>query len=185
MLALLVLCASLHAQTLRFGPADGSVGFDATSNLHAFSGAAEVFEGTLDTDALRGLLRIQTASLTTRLGPRDARMLDYCLEATRFPEVQFRVEDIEGDAALLRAESGSGSITLVGTLTVRDVARTVRVMATVSHEGGGLRIRGRHALRWPDFGVPDPSVLLARLEPELTVTFDITARPAAEAPLTR
>jgi polyisoprenoid-binding protein YceI len=185
MFALLLLCASLSAQTLRFGPADGSVGFDATSNLHAFSGSAESFEGTLDTDALRGLLRIQTASLTTRLGPRDARMLNYCLEATRFAEVQLRVEDIEGDTALLRASSGSGSITLVGTLTVRDVSRPVRVMASVSHEGGGLRIRGQHALRWTDFGVPDPSVLVARLEPDLTVTFDVTARPAAEAPPAR
>lgn len=180
MIALLLLCATLQARTLGFGPSDGSVGFEAQSTLHAFSGTAASFAGTIDTERLSGTLEIDAASITTHLGPRDARMRDLCLEVLRFADIRFRVETIEGDTALLRAESGSGGVTLVGELTVRDVTLPVRVMASVSHEGGGLRIRGQHALRWSDYGVPDPSVLVARLSPELTVTFDVTARPPAE-----
>jgi polyisoprenoid-binding protein YceI len=172
-----------RAEVLRFGPADGAVGFEAHATLHDFEGRAGAFDGTLDTSALTGTLAVPVASLTTGIGARDARMRGESLDAARFPQVRFTVDRIEGDTAIVRGQAGSGSVTLVGALTVRDVTRPLRVMATVSREGDGLRLRGRHEVRWDDFGVPDPSVLVARLDPTIFVVFDVLARPtAAPAP---
>lgn len=171
-----------RAEVLRFGPADGDVGFEAHATLHSFEGHAGTFEGTLDTDGLTGTLIVPVRTLSTGIGARDARMRGESLDAARFPDVRFVVDRIEGDTAIVRGQAGSGTVTLVGALTVRDVSRPVRVMATVSREGAGLRLRGRHEVRWTDFGVPDPSVLVARLDPAVVVVFDVVARPAAPSP---
>ena len=69
-------------------------------------------------------------------------------------------------------------MTLAGTLTIRDVVRPVSVPATYAWEGDDLRIKGRQALAWADFGVPDPSTLLAQVRPEVTILFDLVARPS-------
>ena len=48
-------------------------------------------------------------------------------------------------------------------------------MATDQDPGGTVV----HEVRWADYGVPDPSVLVARLDPAVLVVFDVVARPPA------
>ena len=71
-----------------------------------------------------------------------------------------------------------GDIVLVGTLTLRDVTLPVRVAASYAWEGEALRLRGRHSLLWADWNIPDPSILLSTVRPEVTVIFDLIASPS-------
>ena len=169
----LLLVSRVLAGDLHFAP-QSVVTFHNGSTLGDFSGTAQI-AGFVDPVARRGALDIATASLSTGGGPRDSRMLAYCLEAGRFPTIHFALTTITGDVAALKAGDPSGTVTLVGALTIRDVTRTVSVPAAFVYDAVGLKLSGRYDLLWADFGVPDPSVVIATLAPEMYVSFDLLA----------
>jgi polyisoprenoid-binding protein YceI len=177
-LTILLLCLAANGAVLGVSPGSGRLGFELQTSVKPVSGEALGFSGSIDTDALTGTLSVDATALTTGFGPRDSRMLTTCLEVARFPAIQLVVASIEGDIAGLRHGAGTGAVTLAGTLTIRDVVRPVSVPATYAWEGDDLRIKGRQALAWADFGVPDPSTLLAQVRPEVTILFDLVARPS-------
>ncbi len=167
--------ALVFGAPLEVRPAEGAIRFEASSTLHSFAGSAASWSGRLDPERGTGTLVVDATTLTTGLGPRDARMRDTCLEVGRFPEIRFDVSSIEGEPALLRGGPGGGGVTLVGMLTIRDVARPVRVPAQLTWESGAARLKGRVGLAWADFGIPDPSVLLSAMSPGVDVVFDVLA----------
>lgn len=148
--------------------------FHNSSTLGDFEGTAP-FTGHLDTTALKGQLTIATNSLTTKNGPRDTRMQSYCLEPARFPTITFVVAGITGDSAALKSGAGSGTITLTGPLTIRDVTKTISVPASFTYDGATLHLNGRYDLRWADYGVPDPGIVISTLDPNMYVSFDLLA----------
>jgi polyisoprenoid-binding protein YceI len=173
-----MLSASAAATVLGFGPGDSRLSFELASSLHPIEGQALAYSGSLDTDALTGTLTVGASALTTGLGPRDSRMGVWCLEVARFPTIALAVAHIEGDLAALRSGVGTGRVSLLGTLTIRDVALAVAVPATYAWEGQKLRIKGRHDMKWTDWNIPDPSILLSTVRPEMAVVFDLVAGPS-------
>lgn len=174
---LLVLAGLASAETLMFTAADGRIGFHCVATLHEFDGRAGQFTGTFDPVAGRGRLVVVASSLSTGLGPRDSRMLYYALDAVQFPAIELKVERVGGEVDLLASRAGSGNLTLAGALTVRGVTRPVEVPARFTWEGAALRLAGSLPLDWTDYGIPDPSVVLSTLSPDLRVDFDVLARP--------
>lgn len=173
-----LLLGTALAAPYSFGEADGTVRFHVQSSAHRIDGRALRFAAVFDPQARTGSLSIPAAALSTGLGPRDHRLWTYALEAGRFPELGFVVTKVEGDTAALASGAGSGDVHLLGTLTIRDVSRPVDIPVRWTWEGPILRLHGRTELRWADFGVPDPSVLLSTVEPEVTVAFDLVGRAA-------
>ncbi len=173
-----ITCATALAAVLDVEPGGGRLSFQLASSLHAVDGQALAFRGQLDTDTLAGALEVDAAALTTGLGPRDSRMSWFCLEAPRFPVIQLVVQRVEGAVAGLRAGAGAGAVTLTGLLTIRDVVRPVAIPATYAWEGENLRLKGRHDMKWTDWNIPDPSTLLSTVSPDMSVTFDVLARPS-------
>jgi len=178
MAILLGACSAALAAVLGVSPERGSVSFELPASLDTVRGRAPAFAGSLDTERLTATVTFEAASLTTGLGPRDSRMRWHCLEAPLFPTITLVVTRIEGAVAGLHAGAGTGDVTLVGTLAIRDVVRPVRVAATYAWEGGAVRLKGRHALAWAEWNIPDPSTLLSTVNPEMTVTFYLLASPS-------
>lgn len=176
-LASLALHPALAAE-LAFAEADGSLKLGFGASLHPFDGRARAFSGRLSTDSLTGELVVPVTSLTTGLGPRDSRMHQWCLEATRWPEIRYDLRQVRGGVEGLRAGTGAGTATFVGALTVRDVTRDLEIPVTWSWEGGSLRLEGHVELDWTLWNVPDPAVAISALEPALRVDFDVLARPS-------
>ncbi|MFN7144212.1 MAG: YceI family protein [Myxococcota bacterium] len=175
---LLIVMSTVSAAVLGVEPGSGRLAFALPSSLHTVEGQALGFSGKLDTDRLNGRLTVDPAALTTGLGPRDSRMAGYCLETARYPTIELVVTRIEGAVAGLRSGAGAGTVTLSGTLTIRDVERPVAIPATYAWEGDNLRMKGRHDMKWSDWNIPDPSTLLSKAGSELTVSFDVLARPS-------
>ncbi len=180
MIGLVILVAWARAATLEIDPAASALRVYATSSLHAFEIEARTLSGRVDPARRDGAIVVPVAALTTGLGPRDARMRTWCLDERAFPEIRYDVDTIEGGDP--GAGTGAGDATLRGRLRIRDTARALEIPVTWSWEGGRLRVRGRAPLRWADWGVPDPAVLLSTMGPEVVVTFDVVA--AAPAPST-
>jgi polyisoprenoid-binding protein YceI len=155
----------------------GGISFVLDSSAGEVKGRADVFTATIDPDAGTGSVVIAASGLTTGFGPRDQRMLVYALDAPTFAELRFDLDRVEGSVAELRARSGEGALRLAGRLTVRDVSAAVTLGATFAWEGEALRLRGDHDLAWADFGVPDPSVVIARVADTVRVHFDLTGKP--------
>lgn len=173
----LLICTNADAATYAFTQGNGSISFHNKASLHEFEGRAQSFSGSLDTDAGTGSMTIQASSLTTSLGPRDSKMHDFCLESATYGTVSFSVSSIGGDTAGLQSGEGSGTITLNGTLTIRSVGQPVGISTNYSFDGGALRLKGSHAMRWGDYGVPDPSIIISKLYPDMSVRFNVNLQP--------
>lgn len=167
------------AAPLALDPATSKLGFTVGSSLDEVRGVARTLTGRFDPTTRTGSLEVAVAGLDTGLGPRDARLLSYALELPRFPAIQFVLTDAPG----LLAE-GAGDTLLRGRLTIRDVTRPVDLPVHYGWEGSALRLGGRVDLAWADYGVPDPSVLVATVAPTVGVSFDVVLRAPEVTPET-
>ena len=60
-------------------------------------------------------------------------------------------------------------------MTVRSTSREVDVTSSYNWTPEGkLRLSGNHELKWSDYGVPDPSIVISTLYPEMRFSFDTT-----------
>ncbi len=151
----------------------GGLGFRLESSAGVVEGQADVFTATLDLTAGTGAVVVDATSLATGYGPRDQRMLVFALDVATFPELRFDVQRV-----VRGGEGEEGPITLHGTLLLHGVAMPLSVPALVSREGDNLRLRGEVPLVLADHGIPDPSVLVARVSPTVLVTFDLLGAPS-------
>ena len=175
-LFILLTCAlgfSLPAVGAKFSGKSGSVQFFNEASLHKFDGEAPDFVATFDTETMTGTLVVQTKTMTTNLYPRDVKMRSYCLEVDQYPTITFNLTGIDGDTAAMAAGSGSGSVTIRGTLTIRDTTKPVSFPATYSASASELSMKGSYAFKWTDFNIPDPSIIVSRLYPDMSVQFDV------------
>ena len=180
--ALAVLLAagvsSADAARFTFDNQSGQITFEMQASLHEIDGTAQQFSGELDIGSATpsGKISVQASQLTTHLAVRDERMYSYCLEVEQFPTVDLLISAVTGDIKGLNSRKGSGRIELRGQMTVRSAARDIIIPATYRWEGSTLRLIGDHQLLWTDYGVPDPSIIISTLSPELDVHFDVVLR---------
>ncbi len=171
---LFCIAAAFAAPMVLTASTGGGVGFRAGSSGGPVVGRLEVFTAALDLEAGTGHFEADPASLTTGFGPRDQRMLVFALDVAANPLLQFHVHRIQ------RAPGGDGDgglLTLHGTLLLHGVSAAFSVPGTLERDGEKYRLRGEVPLSLAAFGIPDPSVLLARFEPGVTITFDLTGVP--------
>ncbi len=173
--SLLVFGGSVEAKIYSFSQSDSSLKFFNKASLHGIEGTAKSFSGSIDTDAGTGSMTVKAASMTTNLGPRDKKMQSFCLESDQFPTISFDVKSIDGGQAL-QGGQGSGKITLIGLLKIRDVSKMIRVDTDYSFGADGLTLKGRYDFKWTDYNVPDPSIFISTLYPEMNVQFSLKAQ---------
>ena len=182
MLSAILLLASIGAaETTRYSFNDnsGDVEFDMSSSLHDVDGAAENFSGEIHLGEARptGSVVLQAAGLTTNLSVRDSRMHTFCLDVERYPTISFNIGAITGDVEGLNSKEGSGNILLQGQLTIRSSTRDISIPASYSWHEHQLRLSGAYQINWKDYGVPDPSIVISKLDPELNFRFDVYLQP--------
>ena len=157
----------------------GTIKFDLGSTLHTVPGDATSFVSELNIDeAVSGKLVVQASSIKTGIGVRDDRMYDFCLGANTYPTIAFEVRDVTGDKDGLKSKSGTGSVNLHGKLTIRSTSRDIVIPATYSWGETGLSLKGDARVNWSEYGVPDPSILISKVEPVLDLKFDLGMKPA-------
>jgi hypothetical protein len=169
----LLVCTNADASNYAFSQANGSITFHNKASLHEFDGQAKSFSGSLDTAAGTGSLTVRASSLTTNFGARDSKMHESCLESGTYTTIKFAVSSIGGDAAGLQSGEGSGTVTLKGTLSIRSISHSVAITTNYTYNEGALRLQGNYPMKWGDYGVPDPSIFVSKLYPDMTVGFNV------------
>ena len=180
----LVLGSSADAAKYTFGPSGSAVTFHNTASLHGIDGDVKDYGGSFDSSAGTGSFVVKTKSMTTNLGPRDKKMHSYCLESDKFPTIKFDVASV-GGLETMNSEAKRGKVTLNGTLTIRDVTKTIAVPTAFVKMGTDMSLQGQFDFKWTDYDVPDPSIIISTLYPDMSVKFSLRmkgeAAPAAPA----
>lgn len=153
------------------------VTFVVDSTWHTVHGTTKDISGSVklrdpkDPLSIEVDLRIPVRLLDTDSELRDDRLREV-MASELFPEVRFTSTRLgkECDPTIVTRE-GSCSGSLSGTLTIRDVTKDIALPTVVRDTAHGYRIEGSIDLRWEDFHVEDPSILIAKLDPVVTITY--------------
>ena len=182
MLALipLLLASPAHADRYSFDDTAGSIKFHMVATLHEIDGTVKNFSGEIfsgEEKETPASLTIQTSSLTTHLDIRDSRMREYVMGVEDFPTLKIDVHSITGkDVAGFNAGEGAGTITLNGRMTIRSSTRDVAIPTTYTVKDGTMTLKGAYSFEWSAFNLPDPSIMISKLNPKMDVTFEVNAK---------
>lgn len=177
--AALLITQSAAAAQYTFDQGSSSLTFLNSASLHEIDGVVKQFSGTFDSDTGTGELKVKAASLTTNLGPRDSKMHSFCLESSNFPAISFQVTGVDGGESL-NSDAKRGRVKLKGKLTIRDVTKDVVVDSSFTRVGDDLQLNGKYGMKWTDYNVADPSILISTLYPDMSVSFRLTLKPVAQ-----
>ena len=152
----------------------GQVKFDVGSTLHNVPGDITRFTTELNLgEQVSGNIVMQSESIKTGINVRDQRMYTYCLDTEQYPTISFEIRSVTGDVDGFTSNAGTGDVNLHGTLSIRSTQRDVVVPATYNWTDDGLRLDGGAKVNWSDFGVPDPSILISKVQPVIDLNFEL------------
>ncbi len=119
-------------------------------------------------------LRVPVKLFDTDSDLRDDRLVEV-MAAETFPEVRFVSKRLskECEPTVVTRDGGCRG-TLSGRLTIRDVTKEVSLPAEIRDTANGYRIQGSLSIRWEGFHVEDPSILIAKLDPVVTISYQTT-----------
>ena len=169
------------ADPVIFDESKGKILFDMKASMHDVQGQAKQFTAKIDIgegSTNTGTLSIPASQLTTFLDVRDKRMYDDVLQVLRFPTINYTILSMSGSTEGLNSGKGKGKVTMTGILTIASVEREVSIpVAYMWTEEGILKLAGKVQIQWPDFGLPDPSIMISTLYPAVDIKFSIASKP--------
>ena len=166
--------------------ADTAVKFTLDTTWHDVEGTVKKVSGRAwlqdpaDYRSVRAEVILPVAAFDTENSSRDEEMRNVMAEP-QFPEVKFTLEKAEGlcePAAL--APGQPCSFKAFGKLTIRNVTKDIMLTSTARQEGAtDYLIEGDTVLAFPEYHVEDPSILVARVHPDVKVHFSMTLKQKA------
>jgi polyisoprenoid-binding protein YceI len=172
-------------RALVLDPVASLVTFTLDSTFHQVRGTMPLAGGRIrfdpETGAASGEVTVDARQARTGNRQRDRKMHREVLETERFPVIIFRPERVEGAVA----EAGRSAVKIAGVLSLHGVAHPMNLEASVDTNGG--RVSGDFEMLIPyvEWGMKDPSFLLARAAKTVTVKVHAEGRwdgVAAAAP---
>ena len=156
----------------RVDPAQSSVKFTLGDVLHTVRGTFKVKQGELQVEPdgkVSGQIVVDAVSGDSGSGMRDRKMHREVLESTRYPEIAFRPDRIDGPVA----SSGKSSVIVHGMFNIHGVDREVTVPAQVETSGEQWTATVHFSVPYQKWGMKNPSTLFLRVSD--TVEIDLVA----------
>ena len=168
----------------RISPERSELWAEARSTLHpvrihtaGLEGVVEAEPGEGTTPPRLGMpthVEVETLRLRSGNGLVDGE-LQRRLDARRFPRIRGELRSIAGDA--------TGTSRLTGELTLHGITRTLDVEVTIRRlDPRTLQIEGGRAIDMRDFGLPPPSFLMFKVQPEVQVRARLIAERVPDGP---
>jgi polyisoprenoid-binding protein YceI len=176
-LAPFILAAILtQPAAFRVDAAAAEAGFDLKATMHTVHGVTKGVTGEIRAEPgqdgtlkLTGRIEINAGSLATGNDRRDATMHGKTLLVSSFPSIVFEPERFvpSGPAS----DGGTLGGTLSGRLTIRGQVLRQSMSASLTPLGPRISVSGTFDVAWADFGIPDPSFFVVRIEPTVHAHF--------------
>lgn len=184
--ASMLIFSSAQAETywnlpVQISDSNTIVGFEVDTTWHTVHGKTANISGNImlsdpkDYKSIQATVVLPVSSFNTNSESRD-KTLRESMSAQNYPKVTVKVTSVENICApkdLDTIPSCAGM--LVGSLTIRDTEREVRIPAQVSkQQDGHYLVSGSLTFSWAAFGVEDPSIFIAKVNENVTVKFEVT-----------
>jgi polyisoprenoid-binding protein YceI len=158
-----------QATAYRIDPAASEAGFDLKATLHTVHGSTTGVTGEVraipgEGGALTfsGAIEITAATLATGNEKRDAKLRATSLLVASYPKIVFVPERfVPNDPP---DADGAMEGPLSGRLTIRGTTKRQDIAARLTPRGGRIVASGTFEVPWAEFGVPDPSFFVVRVE---------------------
>lgn len=159
--------------TLNFVPAQTTVNFTLGDVLHTVHGSFNLKAGQVHfvpaTNTISGEIVVVTASGNSGSTSRDRKMHKEILESTRYSEVTFRPDRVEGKVLAL----GTSLVQVHGMFGIHGAEHEITVPAQVELASDHWSLTVHFAVPYVKWGMKDPSTFILRAEK--TVDIDLHA----------
>ncbi|RIL10476.1 MAG: hypothetical protein DCC75_04285 [Proteobacteria bacterium] len=161
--------------------ADGNtrLKFEVDSTWHTVHGKVSGVMGEIklqeaeDPTSIQAHLEFPVQAFDTDNSSRDSRLREVMAEQ-EFPVVVFDANGLKRSCTpALVLRDGECRDELTGKLKIRAVSKEVVVPIVISGNPTGFHVRGEFSINWPEFGVEDPSILIASVDPVVVVHFQV------------
>ena len=174
--ALIILVAALAAvsaqaqqRVLVLDPQASKVSFTLKATGHEVEGMLGLKSGRIAFDtatgAASGEIAIDLKSAETGNKSRDKTMHEEVLETEKHPMAVFRAEKVRGSVP----DSGTGQVTLDGTLSFHGADHKVSLPAKIDVQNGRVKADTQIEIPYVEWGLDDPSVLMLRVAKVVSV----------------
>jgi len=162
---------SAHAQqrVLVLDPQASKVTFKLEATGHDVEGSFVLENGRIAFDPATGVasgeIAIDLKSAETGNKSRDETMHEDVLETGKFPRAVFRAEKIRGSVP----DSGTGQVTLDGTLSFHGADHKVSLPAKIDVQNGRVKADTQIEIPYVEWGLHDPSIIMLRVAKVVSV----------------
>jgi polyisoprenoid-binding protein YceI len=157
-------------RSLAIDPAQTKVEFTLGSLLHTVHGDFHLKRGTLRFDpqsgSASGELVVDAASGESGSPNRDKRMHAAILEITKYPEITFRPDRVDGRVA----PEGKSQVQLHGIFAIHGVEHEILLPITVDAAAGQYDVVGVFEVPYVSWGMKNPSTLMLRVNDKVEIT---------------
>lgn len=154
------------------------VTFEVDSTWHTVHGVTKGVAGKIwlsnpkDHTSLNADIRLPVAMFNTDNSSRDERLAEV-MAAEKHPQVLLRIASAPGLCTPPESDAVECKGELLGTLEIRGVAKELRFPYQIKKDGDHYNVSGELSFKWGGFGVEDPSILIARVKPDVIIRYQV------------
>lgn len=173
LLVFIVSSAAAQEKALQLDPSQTSIHFTLGDVLHTVHGSFRLKRGSLGFEPTSGKLSgeivVDAGSGQSGSGMRDHKMNKEVLESSRYPEIVFRPDRIDGAVA----SQGKSSVKVHGLFSIHGVDHEITVPAEVEMAADHWTAAVHFTVPYAKWGMRNPSTLFLRVND--SVEIDLTA----------
>ena len=190
MLAAIVLLAGAFTlaaapdAAFQLDPGQTSVNFTLADVLHTVRGSFKLKRGALQFDPgsgkITGEIVVDAASGDSGNNMRDRKMNKEVLESSRYPDIAFRPDRIEGTVA----SQGKSSVMVHGIFNIHGTDREITVPAQVETSADHWTATVHFTIPYEKWGMKNPSTLFLKVSDSVQIDLIAAgsmARPTAKS----
>lgn len=179
--------AQAKADELNFNldPATTAIHWTLNCNVHTVHGTFKLKNGSVRigpaTGEAAGLIVIDAASGESGEPARDSRMNKVVLETDRYPTITFRPTRVEGKIDL----NAPGPITVDGIMNLHGQDHPMQMTINLHPKDSAIASQTQFVIPYVAWGMKDPSILMFRVEKQVTIDIDAAAVRSKDSASTR
>jgi polyisoprenoid-binding protein YceI len=184
-LVLAVLCSAapalLKQETLAVDASQSKVQFTVDSTLHTVHGVFRLKSGSIQFDpaggAASGQLVVDAASGDSDSKSRDHKMTKDILEADKYPEIIFTLQQMKGTLA----PQGPSEIQLEGLISLHGQKHPMTLDVKAEVQGDSLSADTSFTIPYIQWGLKNPSALFLRVSDKVQIHIHAVGQLKASA----